>query len=93
MNQDLQHNLKDRSAWIRILYMLLFAFIYSIAEMVVFGVAILQIGFRLFTGQPHPQLVSFGEGLSQYVYQMLRFFTFASDTLPFPFGPWPGNGS
>jgi len=71
--------------------MLLFAFLYSIAEMVVFGIAVIQAGFVLITGQTNPRLLTFGKALSRYVCQMIRFFTFASDTLPFPFGPWPND--
>ncbi len=92
MDPNLQQNLVNRSTWIRILYMLLFAFIYSVTEMVIFGIALIQIGFKLITGQTNPRLLALGDGLSRYIYQMMRFFTFVSDELPFPFGPWPGDG-
>ena len=92
MDQNLQQNLTRRSTWIRILYMLLFFFIYNLAEMVVFGVAVIQAGITLITGEPNRQLLIFGRGLSQYVFQIVQFFTFASEELPFPFGPWLNGG-
>ena len=91
MDQNLQHNLQQSSTWIRILYMLLFMFIYSVTEMVVFAIAVIQVLFKLLTGDTNPQLLLLGQGLSIYVFQMMQFFTFNSEDKPFPFGPWP-NG-
>ncbi len=91
MDQDLQQNLMQRGTWIRILYMLLFFFIFSITRMVVYGVAIIQAGFVLLTGDTNPYLLGLGRALSRYIFQIMQFFTFTSDDIPFPFGPWP-NG-
>ena len=91
MDQNLQRNLQQSSTWIRILYMLLFMFIYSVTEMVVFAIAVIQVLFKLLTGDTNPQLLLLGQGLSIYVFQMMQFFTFNSEDKPFPFGPWP-NG-
>ncbi|MGV6818496.1 MAG: DUF4389 domain-containing protein [Thiotrichales bacterium] len=84
-----QSTLKDRATWKRILYMLLFAFIYSIAEIVVTAVVVLQILFRLFTGQPNDRLLAFGRQVSDYIYQILMFLTFNAEEKPFPFSNWP----
>ena len=91
MDQNLQRNLQQGSTWIRLLYMLLFMFIYSVTEMVVFAIAVIQLIFKLVSGDTNPQLLLLGQGLSLYVYQMMRFFTFNTEDKPFPFGPWPGQ--
>lgn len=84
-----QSTLKDSTTWKRILFMLLFAFIYSIAEIVVTAVVVLQILFRLFTGQPNDRLLAFGRQVSDYIYQILMFLTFNAEEKPFPFSNWP----
>lgn len=91
MDQNLQQNLMQRGTWIRILYMVLFVFICSLIRLVVYGVAIIQAGFVLLTGQTNPYLLGLGRTLSLYVFQIMQFLTFTSDDTPFPFGPWP-NG-
>jgi hypothetical protein len=72
--------------------MVLFFFIFSITRMVVYGVAVIQAGFMLLNGETNPYLRGLGGALSLYTYQITQFFTFTSDDVPFPFGPWP-NGN
>jgi hypothetical protein len=82
-----------RSIWMRALFMLLFAIIYSIAEIVVVLVAVFQFFYVLITGARNVQVLSLGQSLSTYVYQILLFETFNSERLPFPFADWPTDGS
>jgi hypothetical protein len=79
----------DRSTWIRGLYMLIFAIIWRVAELVLVLVAVFQFGFRLFTGAANPRLASFGQDLATYAYQIVLFLTFRSEDKPFPFSSWP----
>jgi hypothetical protein len=71
--------------------MLLFVFIYSIAEIVLGAVVLLQFGFSLFTGKPNATLTEFGRQLSEFIYQVFRFLTYNTETKPFPFDDWPEN--
>lgn len=90
MTQDLekqQHNSSD--LWIRGLYMLLFAVIYSVAELVVGAVVIIQFLMRLVLKEANRQLLDFGNSLSKYIYQILLFQTFNTEDKPFPFNEWP----
>jgi hypothetical protein len=89
MNQELAQRLKARDVWIRGLYMLLFAFIYGVADVVVTAVVIIQFVFRLLNGETNPRLLGFGRSLSRYLYQVLLFLTFNSEEKPFPFDVWP----
>lgn len=77
------------SILLRILWMLLFAVVWQLGELVLAAVVVLQLGYRLFYGAPSAGLLSAGDSLSQYMAQIGRFGTFNSDEKPWPFAPWP----
>lgn len=89
MDPELKSNLRKRQTWLRGLYMLLFIVIYHVAEFVVGAVVLLQFIFTLVSGNTNARLLQFGQSLSRYAYQILRFLTFNSEDLPFPFNEWP----
>jgi hypothetical protein len=89
MDPELKENLGKKQTWMRGLYMVLFAVIFSITEVVIGAVVILQFVFTLVTGQTNARLLQFGCSLSLYVYQVMRFQTFNQEELPFPFSDWP----
>ena len=89
MSNEIKENLKQQSTWIRGLYMLLFALFYSVAEIVLFVVVLVQFFFKLFTGQTNPRLLMLGQSIATYIYQIIQFLTFNSDYRSFPFGDWP----
>ena len=71
--------------------MLLFAIIYNIAEVILIAVALFQFISNLVTGQSNTRILEFGQSLSLFVYQIWQFLTFNSESLPFPFSPWPDS--
>ena len=83
--------INSKGIWQRGLYMLLFAFLISIARFVAFAVIILQFLFVLFSGATNTRLLSFGKSLSTYTYQVMLFLTFNSEQHPYPMSEWPGN--
>ncbi|MFT5504133.1 MAG: hypothetical protein ACI845_002940 [Gammaproteobacteria bacterium] len=89
MNSDLKENLKRQSTWKRGFYMLLFTFFAGIADFVLFGVVVFQFLHNLFTGEINARLLKLGQGLSSYIYQIVRFLTFNSEYHPYPMGDWP----
>lgn len=91
MDKEIKASLTAGESWIRGLYMLLFAAIYSVAEMVLAAVAILQFIFLLVARGPNERLQEFGDDLSTYFYEMIQFLTFNTEDKPFPFGPWPSG--
>jgi len=93
MNTELKNNLRKRQTWLRGLYMLLFIVIYHVAEVVVGAVVLLQFLFTLATGETNARLLRFGQSLTDYVYGILRFLTFNSEDMPFPFSDWPARDS
>lgn len=86
---SLKENLSNRRSWIRGLYILLFALFYSIAEIVLWAVVIVQFGSRLITGESNERLLEFSGSLNRYVFQILQFITYRSEFMPFPFAEWP----
>ena len=88
---NIEDNLKSRSTWIRLLYMIFFAFALWIASLVMGAVVVVQFLFALITGNPNEQLAKFGHGLAMYCYSILLFLTFNSEDRPFPFSDWPDD--
>lgn len=93
MSAGLKENLSRGETWRRVLFVILFGLIYTVAEIVVVAVVVLQFGFVLVTGSRNALLLDFGAGLSEYVYQILRYVTLTGEIKPFPFAPWPEAGS
>jgi Domain of unknown function (DUF4389) len=89
MKTSIKSNITRRGTWLRALYMLLFAVIYNVTEIVLAAVVLLQFFLVLLLGESNQRLLAFGKGLSTYVYQIFLFLTYNSEEIPFPFNPWP----
>ena len=89
MNNSIKENIKQKSIWMRGLYMLMFAIFYSIAEVVLFAIIIVQFFFKLFTDETNPRLLKLGQSIATYIYQIIQFLTFNSDYHSYPLGAWP----
>ncbi len=87
---DLKTNVRRRATWLRGLFMLLFIAIYYMAIFPLAAIVVFQFLHLLVTGRPMPRLVSFGESLGRFIYQILRYLTFDTDDRPYPFADWPG---
>lgn len=89
MDNNTKNNLKQKSTWIRGLYMLLFMFLAGIADFVLCGVILFQFINKLFTGDTNERLLKLGRSIATYVYQIVQFLTFNSEYHPYPLGAWP----
>jgi len=89
MGEKLGEKLTEKNKWIRGLYMMLFALIFNIAEILVAAIAAFQFVAYLFIGKTNEQLITFGQRLSIFIYQIIQFLTFNSEEKPYPFSPWP----
>ena len=76
---------------IRLLFVILFAAIYSVAELVVAAIVLIQFGFMFITGAANDKLLAFSTSLNRFIFQILQFVTFKSDDKPFPFEDWPSS--
>ena len=90
-NKNIWKNLINGQTWLRGLFMLLFVLIYGFTEVIITAVVLLQFLFVLFSGEKNARLKEFGQGLSLFVYRIIRYWTYNLDEKPFPFSPWPGN--
>ena len=89
MSSELRANMTRRATWQRLLFMILFGVIYTLAELVLVAVVLFQFGFVLITTTRNDRLLDFGARLSFFLYQVLLFITYAKDDKPFPFSNWP----
>jgi hypothetical protein len=78
-----------QSIVLRVVWMLLFAAGWQVAEILLLVVVLFQLGYRLIYGAPSAALLGFGDSLSQYLAQIGRFETFNTDHKPWPFASWP----
>lgn len=92
MDPQLKDHVTAKTTWVRGLYIILFAIVYSIAEILVVAVVVFQFLSTLFLGQNNQQLLRLGRSLSEFVRQVLLFVTYNTDEKPFPFGDWPEPG-
>ena len=89
MSSDLKENVSNTNTWGRALFMILFGIIYSVAEVVLVAVIVIQFFFVLFTTEKNERLLGFGKELSTFIYQVFLFLTFNTEEKPFPFADWP----
>lgn len=88
----LEQNIKSRSTWLRLLFMVIYYVLICLAGMV--GTFVVVVGFLwvLFTGEVNQQLRQVGQGIAAYIYEIVRYLTFNTDERPFPFGAeWPSG--
>ena len=89
MNDEIKQKILDTNTWLRGLFMLLFFLIAGVARFVIAVVVLFQFLSVLFTGNTNAQLLTLGQSLSTYIYQITLFLTFNSEQRPFPFSSWP----
>jgi hypothetical protein len=81
--------IESRQVWVRGLFMLLFALALGIAQMALNFIAIVQFLWLLIQRERNEYLARFGASLSNWLAQVGRFQSGASDEKPFPWRPWP----
>ncbi len=82
-------NLKQSSVWVRIILMVAFAVVLYPVFLVLLVLMIAQMLFVIITGESNANLRSLGVALSAYVFQIVQFMSYVTDTKPFPFSDFP----
>ena len=82
---DLQANVKSKSTWLRLFFMLIIGFCYFITRLIFMPLVALKFFWVLFTGETNKQLHSVGQTLASYTYQMMMYLSFNTEEKPFPF--------
>ncbi len=80
---------EGNAGWMRVLFVAIFWVVFYLTQLVIAAVVVAQCAFTLISGAPNAQLLSFGDSLSRYVQEILRYITFNSDQRPFPFSDFP----
>ncbi|MDD1013396.1 DUF4389 domain-containing protein [Pseudomonas rubra] len=88
MNESPKQTQRE-SIVLRVLWMLVFLVVWQLAELLLGGLVLVQLVYRLIYGAPSASLMSFGDSLSQFLAQIGRFGSFHSDQKPWPFADWP----
>ena len=84
------HGNADRESLIlRAIWMLVFFFVWQLAELALLLVVVVQLIQRAASGKPNESLQGFGDSLSQYIAQIGRFATFNTERKPWPMSDWP----
>ncbi len=77
-----------REVWPRILWILVIAAMISVAQTILFVIAVLQIIIMLTSkGRPNEELADFGCMVGAWVAKAARFQSAASDIKPWPWTP------
>ncbi|WP_019614041.1 DUF4389 domain-containing protein [Psychromonas ossibalaenae] len=89
MSEQQEKSYKNKSVWLRGLFMLMFVFLMGVAKFVTLVVVVLQFLAVLLTGETNENLLQFGKSLSVYQYQIVLYLTYNSELRPFPAADWP----
>jgi hypothetical protein len=89
MSSESRPQFAEAAFWKRVLYMLLFGITYSVAEMVLGLIVLVQFFLLLFTGAASEPLLRLSNNIAAYVRQVFRFLAFNTEEMPFPIGEWP----
>ena len=89
MDAEIKRSVSTGDTWIRLAYMVLFAFVLQVVEVVLVFIVIANWFFLLFTRSSSDRLTEFGDDLTVFNYQIWQFLTQNSDERPWPFAPWP----
>ena len=86
---DSPERAQRESIILRVMWMVVFVVVWQLAELLLGGLVLVQLIYRLVYGAPSAGLMNFGDSLSQYLAQIGRFGSFHSDQKPWPFADWP----
>jgi hypothetical protein len=88
--RPLEANIKSRSTWLRLFFMIVMAIAFAVSRFVMTVVVIVQFVHVLLTGTVNEPLRSFGQSLATYMFEIVSYLTFNTESRPFPFDKdWP----
>jgi len=85
-SRPLEDNLKSRNTWMRLVFMVVYYLLISVASIVASVIVVLGFLAVLFTGERNRQLMQAGATVTSYIADILSYLTFNTDEKPFPFG-------
>lgn len=91
MDDEVRERISSGDTWLRLLFIVVFGLLATVATWLVWLVAAAQFLFALFTGRTNDNLSEFADTLVAYVAQAYSFMVYRTDDKPFPFAPPPGK--
>lgn len=91
--KKLKSSLMVADRWIRLLFMVLFAVVNYLLQIVSWVIAAVQFIITLITGKPNQNLLGLADGLSKFSLQILQYLMYVTEEKPYPFSAWPGHKS
>ncbi len=93
-NGKIEQNLKSRSTWLRLVFMVIYALLLGLVGAVGSFVVVLGFLWVLFTGEVNKQLQQVGRSLASYLAEIALYLTYNSEQKPFPLGgEWPSGSA
>jgi len=80
---------RHESLVLRIIWMLVFALVWQVAQFMLGALVLVQLIYRLAYGAPNAGMMAFGDSLSQFLAQIGCFGSFHTELKPWPFADWP----
>ena len=87
--EELKENVFNQGKWLRLLWLVLFSFIYWWAAVVLYVIGILQFLFNLFTDNPNSSLSELAALFREWMVQIINFVTYQEKDKPYPFSELP----
>ncbi|MCK5166080.1 MAG: DUF4389 domain-containing protein [Rhodospirillaceae bacterium] len=91
MDDNTKKHIGDTKTWSRIIYIILFAIAFNVAEFIIAAITVVQFFTVLFTGRRNDRLAEMGGNIGEYISEVTAFLTYNSDHMPFPVSDW-GQG-
>jgi len=86
---DTKNAPKYESIVLRVFWMLVFLLVWQVAQLVLGGLVLVQLIYRLVYGAPNAGLMNFADSLRLYLAQRRRCGSFHTEQSPWPFADWP----
>ena len=87
--EELKENVFNQGKWLRLLWLVLFSFIYWWAAVVLYVIGILQFLFNLLTDSPNSSLSELAALFRVWMVQIINFVTYQEKDKPYPFSELP----
>ena len=87
--EELKEYVFNQGKWLRLLWLVLFSFIYWWAAVVLYVIGILQFLFNLFTDSPNSSLSELAALFREWMVQIINFVTYQEKDKPYPFSELP----
>ena len=85
MNTIKKEEILKPNKWIRLIFMVLYAFAFNFAVSICIGLSLVQFLFFLFTGKANPSIANFNSYMIEFYNDTLAFLLFETEEKPFPF--------